>query len=60
MDVRPVQPSNAHSPIDVTEFGISMDERPVQPKNAYFPIFETEFGIIRSDIFFPSMYNSWV
>ena len=45
MLVRPEQPENAHSPIEVTEVGISMLVRPEQFLNADPPIEVTELGI---------------
>lgn len=39
------QPTNAKSPMLVTEFGISMLLKPEQPLNAKSPMLVTEFGI---------------
>ena len=46
MDVKPLQPAKAPSPILVTELGIVTEVRPLQPKKAYSPILVTEFGIV--------------
>ena len=45
IDVRPVQPANARSPIDSRELGREIDVRLVQLINAYWPISVTELGI---------------
>lgn len=47
MLVRPVQPSKADSPIDVTLSGISIPVSPVQPSKAESPIDVTLFGIVK-------------
>ena len=44
MLVRPVQSSNAPSPMLVTEEGMVMLVRPVQPRNASSPMLVTEEG----------------
>ena len=45
-EVKPEQPSNALSPIEVTEAGIIIEVRPEQPSNAPSPIEVTESGIV--------------
>ena len=44
IDVKDEQPKNASSPMDVTEFGISIDVKDVLP-NANSSIAVNEFGI---------------
>ena len=46
MDVKPLQPKKAPSPILVAVLGIVTEVRPLQPKKAYSPILVTEFGIV--------------
>ena len=46
MDVKPSQPLNADSPIEVTELPIVTDVKPLQFKNACLPIEVTESGIV--------------
>ena len=43
--VSPLQPSNAWSPIEVTEFGMVTDVSPRQSRNAPLPIEVTELGM---------------
>ena len=45
-DIKPVQPSKAEIPIDVTELGMVRDVKPVQPENAEIPIDVTELGMV--------------
>ena len=45
ISVNDVQLENAHVPIFVTLFGISMLVKPAQPANAYFPMLVTLSGI---------------
>ena len=45
IDVKPEQPLNAYSPIEVTELPIVTDVKPRQLSNAYSPIEVTELGI---------------
>ena len=45
--VRPLQPSKAFSPMEVTEFGIFTLVRPLQPSKAFSPMNWTEFPIIK-------------
>ncbi len=47
IDVKPVQPLKALSPIDVTELGMMRDVKPVQPLKALSPIDVTELGMVR-------------
>ena len=47
IDVSPLQPPNALSPIEVTEFGMFTEVSPLQPPNALPPIEVTEFGITK-------------
>lgn len=42
IEVRPLQPSKALSPIEVTELGIVIEVRPLQPSKAFFPMEVTE------------------
>ena len=46
MEVNPVQPSKASSPIEVTELGIVMEGSPEQCSKAYCPIKVTELGMV--------------
>ena len=46
MEVRPEQPSNAHTPMLVTLLGMVMEVRPEQWKNALSPMLVTLLGIL--------------
>ena len=46
IDVKPLQPEKAFSPILVTEFGIVTDVKPLQLEKAPSLILVTEFGMV--------------
>ena len=46
IDVKPLQPEKAFSPINVTEFGIVTDVKPLQLEKAPSLILVTEFGMV--------------
>ena len=48
-EVRLSQASNAKSPIDVTELGITIDFKPVHSRNAYDLIRSIELGRVMDD-----------
>ena len=56
-DVKPEQPENARSPIDVTEFGIDIKVNPSQFINAYFFISVISLGITRFVISVPFSFR---
>jgi hypothetical protein len=45
-DVKPLQPENAFSPIEVTLDGMVTDVKPLQPSNASSPIEVTPDGMV--------------
>ena len=46
IDVKPLQLSNARSPIEVTQLGMVIDVKPLQYSNAPLPIEVTELGMV--------------
>ncbi len=49
--VKPLQPLNARSPIQVTELGIVSEPlKPLQSRNAFFPMEVTELGIVSEPV----------
>ena len=46
IEVKPLQPEKAPTPILVTELGIVIEVKPLQPEKALPPILVTELGIV--------------
>ena len=44
--VKPLQPSNASFPMEVTLLGMVTDVKPLQSSNAYHPMEVTLFGMV--------------
>ena len=44
IDVKPLQPKKAETPILVTELGIVIDVKPLHPSKALYPILVTEYS----------------
>ena len=59
IEVKPLQPEKADSPMLVTLEGISMEVKPLHPVNAEFPILVTLFGMISFVISAFSSLNKW-
>ena len=51
-EVKPLQPLNAQSPIEVTPVGMVTEVKPLQPLNAEFPIDVTPVGMV-TEVFAP-------
>ena len=50
--VKPLQPLNALSPMEVTPVGMVIEVKPLQPSNALFPMEVTLFGMV-TEVFAP-------
>ena len=57
IEVKPVQPKNARSPMLVTLVGMVIEVKPVQPENAQALMLVTLLGITRSVTRLPLRYK---